>query len=156
MAPPSTQSRKIPDNPFRCDRLIQYRGKVLPCDSALRRDGESLHSIYEHSPEALDELEKYQSGRNSIRYSAYVGTAGILIAATAGIIANIVNDQNHQLGRQDTAKVLRAAGLGLTVGSVVFGFSALRANEDHLQSSIIKYNASAPDHPIEVLFKKEF
>jgi hypothetical protein len=133
MAPPSTQSRKIPDNPFRCDRLIQYRGKVLPCDSALRRDGESLHSIYEHSPEA-----------------------GILIAATAGIIANIVNDQNHQLGRQDTAKVLRAAGLGLTVGSVVFGFSALRANEDHLQSSIIKYNASAPDHPIEVLFKKEF
>ncbi len=156
MAPPSTQARKIPDIPFRCDRMVKYRGKVLPCDSALRRDGDSLRSIYEHSPEALEELDQYQSGRNSIRYSAYVGTAGILIALTAGIIANTVNDEHHQTGRDDTAKVLRAAGLGLTVGSVVFGLSALRSNEDHLQSSIIKYNASSPDRPIEVLFRTEF
>ncbi len=156
MAPPGTQAKKIPDNPFRCDRLIHYRGKTLPCDSALRRDGESLRAILEHTPDALDELDQYQAGRNSIRYSAYVGTAGLLMAITAGLIANTVNDANHEQGRQDTAKVLRASGLGLTIGSVVFGLSALRSNEEHLQTAIIKYNASSPDKPVEILFKSEF
>lgn len=156
MAPPSAQSKKIPDNPFRCDRLIKYRGKTLPCDSALRRDGESLRSIFERSPEALEELDQYQAGRNSIRYSAYVGTTGLLLALTSGLITNLFIDSSRSTAREDTAEVLRVSGLGITLGSVVFGLSALRSNEQHLQTAIIKYNASQPDKPIEILFKSEF
>lgn len=158
MAPPSVSARKIPDNPFRCDRLIQYRGKSLPCDSALRRDGESLRAIFEksQSTSALEELDAYQAGRNQVRYSAYVGTAGLLIAATGGLLANLFIDESRQTARQDTAKVLRISGIGLTVGSVIFGLSALRSNESHLQNAIIQYNASQPDKPISVLFKSEF
>lgn len=156
MPPPSIQARKLPETPFRCDRLIRYRGRTLPCDSALRRDGDSLRTIFERTPEALDELDRYQSGRNSIRYSAYVGTAGLLIALTGSLVANAFIEERRTTARQDTAKVLRFSGIGLTVGSVVFGLSALRNNEEHLQSAIIKYNASQPDKPIEVLFKSEF
>jgi hypothetical protein len=156
MPPPSAKARKIPDNPFRCDRLIKYRGKILPCDSALRRDGESLRAIFANSPAALDELDRYQAGRNAVRYSAYVGTTGILVALTGSLIANALIDDSRTTARSDTAKVLRISGIGLTVGSVIFGLSALRSNEEHLQSAIIKYNASQPDRPIEVLFKTEF
>jgi len=156
MAPPSAYSKKIPDNPFRCDRLIKYRGRVLPCDSALRRDGDSLRSILENTPDALDELDRYQSGRNSIRYAAYVGTTGLLIALTSGLIANAFIDESRTTARRDTAKVLQVSGLSLTLGSVVFGLSSLRNNEQHLQTAIIKYNASSPDKPIEILFKSEF
>jgi hypothetical protein len=156
MAPPIAQAKKIPDNPFRCDRLIKYRGRVLPCDSALRRDGDSLRSIFEKSPEALDELDEYQSGRNSLRYSAYVGTAGLVLALTSGLLANAFIDENHPTGRKDTAKVIQLGGLGITLGSVLFGLSKLRNNEEHLQTAIIKYNATSPDRPIEVLFKSDF
>lgn len=156
MAPPTAKSKTIPDNPFRCDRMIKYRGRVLPCDSALRRDGESLRTIFADSPEALEELDQYQAGRNRVRYSAYVGTAGLLVALTGSWIANAFIDESRQTARQDTAKVLRLSGIGLTVGSVIFGLSALRSNESHLQNAIIQYNASSPDRPIEILFKKEF
>jgi hypothetical protein len=155
-ASPSTQAKKIPDNPFRCDRLIKYRGKTLPCDSALRRDGESLRTIFEKSPDALEELDRYQSGRNAIRYSAYVGTAGLLTAITATFVANAFISSDQSWLRTHTAQNLRAEGLVLTVGSVLFGLSTLHSNEDHLQSAIIKYNATSPDKPVEVLYKAEF
>ncbi|MBS1962975.1 MAG: hypothetical protein JST04_12220 [Bdellovibrionales bacterium] len=158
MAPPSLTARKIPDNPFRCDRLIQFRGKTLPCDSALRRDGESLRAIFEKAKatSSIEELDAYQTGRSQVRYSAYVGTAGLLIAATGGVLANIFIDSSRPTARQDTAKVLRFSGIGLTVGSVIFGLSALRSNESHLQNAIIQYNASQPDKPISILFKSDF
>jgi hypothetical protein len=156
MAAPTAQSRKIPNNPFRCDRLIQYKGKTLPCDSALRRDGESLRAIMEHNPDALEELDQYQAGRNSVKYSGYVGTAGVIIALTGSWVANLFIDNSRQTARHDVAQVLRVAGFTITVGSVVFGLSALRSNESHLQNSIMKYNASEPDQPIEVMFKTQF
>jgi hypothetical protein len=156
MAPPSSQAKKIPDTPFRCDRLIKYRGKTLPCDSALRRDGESLRAIFENSPGALEELDRYQDGRNSVRYAAFTGTTGVMIALTGGWIANAFIGEDRPTARQDTARVLRYTGFGLALGTVVFGLSHLRSNEEHLQSAIIKYNASQPDKPIEILFKTEF
>lgn len=155
-APPTAQARKIPENPFRCDRLIRYRGKNLPCDSALRRDGESLRSIYENTPEALEELDRYQAGRKSLAFAAYTGTAGIILALTSGILPNLFIDESDPEGRQKMTRLLRASGIGMTVGGVVFGYSFLRSNEDHLQQSILKYNAAQPDRPIEILFKTEF
>lgn len=152
----SPSVKKIPDNPFRCDRLIKHRGKTLPCDSALRRDGESLRAIMEKTPSAIDELEKYQAGRNSIKFAAYTGTAGLLILAASGLIADLVVDSGNSGKRDDVAKILRFSGGGIALGSVVFGISHLRSNEDHLQQSILNYNAAHPDRPIEILFKTEF
>jgi hypothetical protein len=156
MAPPTAQAKKIPENPFRCDRQIKYRGKLLPCDSALRRDGESLRSIFEKTPDALDELDQYQSGRRAVQYAAYTGTTGLVLALAGGLIANIVIPEERAGDRQELTRVFRYSGFGLALGSVVFGLSHLRSNEDHLQRAIIKYNASQPDRPIQVLFQTDF
>lgn len=149
-------ARQIPENPFRCDRLVQYRGRTLPCDSALRRDGESLRSIMETTPSALEELDAYQSGRNSLKFAAYTGTAGLVLALTSGLITNLFIDESRPDDRTRVSKILQLSGLGLTVGGIVFGYSYLRSNEDHLQQAIIKYNAAHPDRPVEILFKSEF
>lgn len=156
MPPPSAQTKKISENPFRCDRLIKYRGKTLPCDSPLRRDGESLRSILEKSPEAIDELDRYQAGRNSMKFAAYTGTAGLVLLLGSELITNVFIPENEGARRQNTTRVLRYTGAGLTVGGILFGLSALRSNEGHLQSAILKYNASQPDKPIEILYKAEF
>jgi len=156
IAPPTAVAKKVSENPFRCDRLIRYRGKILSCDSALRRDGESLRTIFEKTPDALEELEEYQMGRNSTKFAAYTGTAGLVLLLTASMIANTFIDESQGKSRQDTTRVLRYTGFGLTLGSVVFGLSALRSNEGHLQNAILKYNASQPDKPIEILYKAEF
>lgn len=155
-APPVAPARKIPENPFRCDRLVKYRGRTLPCDSALRRDGESLRSIFETTPEALDELDAYQSGRDSIRYAAYTGTAGLVLALTSGLLADLFIDESQPAKRQDVGKIIQLSGIGITLGGVIFGYSHLRSNEDHLQQAVIKYNAAHPDRPVEILFKTEF
>lgn len=155
-APQSASARKIPETPFRCDRLVQYRGRTLPCDSALRRDGESLRSIMESTPAAIDELDAYQSGRNSLKAAAYTGTAGLVLALTSGLITNLFIDESRPDDRTQVSKILQLSGLGLTVGGIVFGYSYLRSNEDHLQQAIIKYNAAHPDRPVEILFKTEF
>jgi hypothetical protein len=116
-----------------------------------------LRTILESTPEALDELDAYQSGRNSIKFAAYTGTAGIAIALASGLIANlIVPDENKQGERDAATRVVRLGGLGITLGSVVFGLSHLRNNEEHLNRAIIKYNTTHPDRPIEVLFRTEF
>ncbi len=157
MAPATAKSRQVPENPFRCDRLIKFRGKILSCDSALRRDGESLRSIFESTPEALDELDEYQAGRKSIKFAAYSGTAGVVIALASGLIGNlIVPDENKQGDRDAATRIVRLSGLGITLGSVVFGLSHLRNNEEHLKRAIIKYNGTHTDRPIEVLFQTEF
>lgn len=156
VAPVSAVARKIPDNPFRCDRLVKYRGRTLPCDSALRRDGESLRSILESTPEALEELDAYQSGRNTMRFAAYTGTAGIALALTSSLIANLFIDESKSADRTKLAQIIRMSGAGMTIGGVIVGYSHLRSNEDHLQQAIIKYNAAHPDRPVEILFKTEF
>lgn len=153
---PLSAPKNTPENPFRCDRLVTYGGKTLPCDSALRRDGESLRPILESVPDALDELDIYQAGRSSIAFAAYTGTAGVVLAITSGLLTNLVIDESRNVARRDVAKITRVTGLGLALGSIGFGLWKLRDNEDHLQLAILKYNAVHPDHPIEVQFKMEF
>ncbi|MBC7386442.1 MAG: hypothetical protein H7301_09830, partial [Cryobacterium sp.] len=92
---PNTQARKIPENPFRCDRIIRYQGKSLPCDSALRRDGEGLRTILEANPDALEELERYQSGRQSVQFAAYTGTAGLVLVLASGILTDLFIDESR-------------------------------------------------------------
>jgi len=151
-----SNARKIPENPFRCDRLIRYRGKTLSCDSALRRDGDSLRSIVEDTPSALEELDRYQAGRNSIKFAAYSGSAGIVMLLTSSFLANVFISSSQPTARKTTAKILRWTGAGITIGSITYGLSRLRSNEEHLNEAILKYNAAHLDHPIEILFKTEF
>ncbi len=110
----------------------------------------------ESTPDAIDELDAYQSGRKSIRFAAYTGTAGLVMALTSSMLADVFISKNRPDSREDTARILRLSGIGITLGSVVWGYSHLRSNEDHLNLAIIKYNATHPDRPIEVLFKTEF
>lgn len=154
--PSGVQARQIPENPFRCDRMIRHLGRTLPCDSPLRKDGEGLRSILEANPDALAELESYQRGRNKIKYAAYGGTAGALITIFSGTIANLIVDKSRTQARTDVAKVLRFGGAGLTLGTIGYGISHLKSNEDHLNQAILKYNAAEPKRPIQILFQSEF
>ncbi|MBC7387519.1 MAG: hypothetical protein H7301_15315, partial [Cryobacterium sp.] len=105
---------------------------------------------------ALEELERYQSGRQSVQFAAYTGTAGLVLVLASGILTDLFIDESRVSARRDVTRVLRWGGAGLMIGSVGFGLARLRSNEDHLQSAISKHNASAPDRPIEILFKAEF
>lgn len=158
-ARPAIIGRKIPDNPFRCDRLIKYKGKTLPCDSHLKRDGENLRSILQDTPEALEKLDLYQKNRRRVRFAAYTGTAGVVIALTNGLIAKLFvpkerrGDQNRV---ENAETAVRWAGIGLSVGSLIYGVSYLKSNEQNLNDAIVRFNTAHPDRPIEVLFKHEF
>jgi hypothetical protein len=136
--------------------MIRYQGRTLPCDSALRRDGESLRSILEAHPDALAELDLYQKGRRNVRHTAITGTAGLVFALLGETIANLLIDESRPTARKDVGSVLRYGGAGITLGSVAFGISYLKANEDHLNRAIMKYNAAEPKRPIQILFKAEF
>lgn len=155
---PPTMGKKIPDSPFRCDRLIKYRGKTLPCDSHLKRDGENLRSILQDTPEALEKLDLYQKNRKKVAFAAYTGTAGIAIAVTNGLIAKLFvpKDPGRDRERKKTETAIRWTGIGLSVGSVIYGLSYLKSNEENLNDAIIRFNDAHPDRPIEVLFKTEF
>lgn len=155
---PPTMGKKIPDNPFRCDRLIKYRGKTLPCDSHLKRDGENLRSILQDTPEALEKLDLYQKNRKKVAFAAYTGTAGLAIAVTNGLIAKLFvpKDPGRDRERKQTENAIRWTGIGLSVGSVIYGLSYLKSNEENLNDAIIRFNDAHPDRPIEVLFKTEF
>jgi hypothetical protein len=136
--------------------LIRYRGRTLPCDSALRRDGESLRSIVENTPDALDELEQYQSGRNSIKFAAYTGSTGLAMVIFSGLLADVFVSESKSDQNARAVKIVRWGGAGLAIGSIVYGLSHLRSNEDHLHRTILNYNIAHPDRPIEILFKTEF
>jgi len=150
--------KKIMENPFRCDRLIKYQGKTFPCDSHLKRDGDSLRSIMSETPSAIEELDLYQNNRRKVKYAAYTGTAGVAIAVTNTLIAKLFvsNDPGRAGERRSTATAIRWSGIGLSVGSVIYGLSYLRSNETHLNNAIIRFNESHPGKPIEVLFSTDF
>lgn len=150
--------KKIMENPFRCDRLIKYQGKTFSCDSHLKRDGESLRSIMSDTPSAIEQLDIYQSNRRKVKYAAYTGTAGIAIALTNSLItkAFVSSDPALDKERRKTASTIRWAGIGLSVGSIVYGLSYLRSNETHLNNAIVRFNEAHPGKPIEVLFTTDF
>jgi hypothetical protein len=150
--------KQIMENPFRCDRLIKYQGKSFPCDSHLKRDGESLRSIMIDTPSALEEIDTYQRNRRKVKYAAYTGSAGILIALTNSLTVKLFvpSGPEHDKERKNVSSSIRWGGIGLSLGSVIYGLSYLRSNETHLSKAIIRFNESHPDKPIEVLFKSDF
>jgi hypothetical protein len=152
-------SRRIPDNPFKCDRQIRYGGRTMPCDSSLHRDGEALRPIMENTPSALERLDQYQANRRKLNFAAYTGTAGLVIALAAQVIGGALiaqdpvdGDRSLRRGR----KLIRYGGLAITAGSIAFGISSLRSNEQYLQGAVNQYNEAHPEKQLELLFKTEF
>ncbi len=150
--------KKVMENPFRCDRLIKYQGKSFPCDSHLKRDGESLRSVMLDTPSALEEIDTYQRNRRNVKYAAYTGTAGVLIALTNSLTVKLFvpSSPERDKERRSTASANRWGGIGLSQGSVIYGHSYHRSNETHLNNAIIRFNEAHPDKPIEILFKSDF
>lgn len=155
---PPKLGRPIPDNPFKCDRLIKYNGKTLPCDSHLKRDGENLRAIFAGTPDSISALDRYQKNRRSIRFAAYTGTTGIAIALLSAPIASLFvkNDATHVTQYKRAQDITRWGGIGITAGSVLYGLSVLKTNESNLDYAILRYNQTHPDKPIEILFQTKF
>lgn len=153
---PAQLGMKTPDRAFRCDRMIKWKKETLPCDSPLLWDGENLRPIMANTPDAIFELDQYQRGRRALRGAAYVGTVGVVFALANSLIAGLITPKGHDLRKSDTESTLRYGGIGLTAGAVIFGYTMLRSNEQHLDSAIVKYNSAQPGTPIEVLFQKDF
>jgi hypothetical protein len=110
----------------------------------------------EDTPEALDELDRYQSGRNSIKFAAYTGSTGLAMVIFSGLLADLFVSESNADKNAQAVKYVRWGGAGIAIGSVVYGLSHLRSNEEHLHRTILRYNTAHPDRPIEVLFKTEF
>ena len=151
--------------PFRCERFFVYQGKEIRCDSIVRQDAERLRPILQPVPEAIAELNVYQQNRRDIRKAAYMGSAGLLIATVAFLVAQnyrdsaakavTIGDVTAQQAQTDKANIYKAlawGGLGLTGGTVIYGVSLLRTNELHLGNAVQKYNDARPDDPIQLQF----
>jgi len=129
-----------PEDILRCERQIIYRGKRLPCDSPSARDGEGLRTLLLTSPEALAQLDRYQQNRRSLKSTAYVGMAGLLILALAPRFSNTSAERTAWMG----------GGLAITLGSFAFGRAKLNSNEDQLDQAIETYNQANPSDLIQL------
>jgi hypothetical protein len=132
---------------FHCERNFQYQGKNLTCDSSLRQDGEGLRPIIKDNAQAVSELDQYQNNRRTIKTAAYVASAGILIALVA-----LLASKADTFDGPSIRTIGVGSGLILTAGSFIYGFSALSANESHLDRAVQYYNGANPQKPIELKF----
>ena len=151
---PPVLGRPIPENFGTCERQIRFGGKLLPCDSPVATDADNLRPIFRNTPAALDELDTYQQNRRRVRYGAYSGTAGILVGLLSTPLAGIFTKDGVK--KHSLQKSFRLAGFAVALGSIVYGITYLRANEEHLDRAIDRYNDSNPGNKIEVLFQTKF
>lgn len=146
-APPSL-SRRAPENQIFCQRKYSYRGKLLPCDSIVYRDGEQLRPILNAIPEAIGELNIYQENRRSLNKYAYTTTIGLALILAGQFTKNLTGSMEGIAVRN----IMWAIGIPLTVGSVGFAFHLLNTNEEHLGNAVHLYNTAHPKDPIELQF----
>jgi hypothetical protein len=139
-APPQLFERTAP-NTFRCQRFYLYQGKTLGCDSGLHADAEKLRPILSMVPEALADLNDYQSTQHRLSNTAYVGSAGLLILL-AGFLG----------GGGNGKKIMYIGGASMFLGSLIYGFTEMRANEGKLGDAVDAYNLARPNDPIVLQF----
>jgi hypothetical protein len=139
-APPTLFQKSAPES-FRCQRTFVYQGKIIGCDSNVRPDGEGLRPYLADVPAANAELNSYQRNRANLRNTAYFGTLGLAILIAGG------------LAGKGTGKELMLLGGGAIFGgSLLYGFTSARANENHLDEAVRLHNLAKPDKPIELQF----
>jgi hypothetical protein len=157
IAPP-TLKRPVMKDAFQCERTFLYKGRTYGCDSYVQRDAERLRIFVSDLPEATSEIDTYQRNRKNVRTAAYVGSVGLLIAL-AGFIA-YRGFQNPDGSTSSTGIAIRTVtatgGLGLTLGSVFFGYFSLLNNESHLDRAVALHNEAHPNTPIVLQFSTGF
>jgi len=139
---------KVVSKGYGCRRLFRYRGKSASADSYNRQDGEKLRPVLSSDPQALSELDLYQSNRRKVRIGAYAGTLAVLLALGSVIMAKQFNG--------DTRNQIRTygliGGLGIGIGVGIFSLAILRTNESHLQNAVDHFNAGHPEDKVILQF----
>jgi len=133
----------------------------MDCDSNVRADGEGLRSIIHDVPDAVSELDLYQSNRRSLKNAAYFATLGFVSAVALYYIGRNIQEpnlKNPQLpgNISPVGRVVMDlgvfGGLGLTGGSIIYAFSVVQTNESHLHQAVENYNLARPTDPIVLQF----
>lgn len=136
---PPTLFRRTPPETFRCQRSFTYDGKTYGCDSNVRADGEGLRPFFKDVPEANIELNNYQRRKMALQNTAYVGSLGLVL-----LITGFLWSTNSGNGRS----LMIWGGAGIFAGSLAYGYSANRSNEDNLVDALKTHNNKQPDKPI--------
>ena len=144
---PPSLTRRIPIEIYQCKREFLYRNKLIGCDSRLYTDGENLRAIIKDVPDALAELDTYQSNRRRVTLMAYTGSIGLALMLFK--VLPIIS-------RDDVKDGFLIGGVAITGASALYGLSLLRENESHLANAVQKYNAARPKDPIELQFSTGF
>lgn len=155
---PEKLGRPIPEKKSTCERMIRIGNEVFSCDSAVATDAENLRSYLLNNPEAIKELDLYQSNRKKIRAGAYIGSAGLLFVLGNSVFSKLFYRQDPEKTKKQEAlaSTLRLTGLAVSVGTVLYGISFLKSNESHLNRAIDLYNEKNPNRKIEFLIQSHF
>jgi hypothetical protein len=145
---PPTLFRRIPSEAFRCQRAFTYDGKTYGCDSNIRADGEGLRPFFKDIPEANIELNNYQRRKIALQNTAYFGTLGIAMVIAGFLWPNNINPNTGAVSQPLIRSLLIWGGAGVFAGSLAYGFTANRTNEDNLVEALKTHNDAKPDHPI--------
>jgi hypothetical protein len=150
-APPLLTTR-VPEDNFHCKRIFIYQGKALECDSSVQMDGERLRPILERSPAAIHELNTYQQNRRTLRKTAYVSSAGLILA----LGAYLFNAPKEASDKVLPISILMWSGLAVSAGTITYAIALKNTNDAHLGKAVDIYNRENPDRPIELQFSTGF
>lgn len=149
---PPALTQKVPTDIPHCERYFVYQGHTLECDSNVGKDAERLRSLMQDVPNALAELDQYQSNQKQIKVAAYLGSLGLLVAL-AGILIKPPFDKVS--GAPLAGGFVILGGLGLSVNSFIYGLSLMKANEAHIGTAVDLFNSAHPDRPIQLQFSAQ-
>lgn len=146
---PPALNWKAPKYVPHCERYFLYAGKKMECDSNLGWDGEVIRPLIREVPQALAELDLYQKNLKSIRVTGYVITAAAAVFLLGLAISHPPVDER---GNLNFGGYVSAFGGLIGLNSIIYGFSVLRTNEEHLNNAVNAYNALHPEKSIELQF----
>ena len=152
-SPPPQLAPRIGKSKPQCERYFLYQGKKMECDSYLGGDAERLRPLFADVPSALAELDAYQANLKKMKLAAYIGTAGILVIIAGIVISRPIVDPGS--GALKPGGYVALGGFGLSLNSLIYGFSLKRTNEIHLGNAVQYFNAAHPDRPIELQFNTQ-
>jgi hypothetical protein len=143
-----------PSDTFRCTRYFTWQGKKFECDSFVRQDAENLRTIVANVPQAVTELDDYQATRSSLKNTAYIGSAGLVLFVAGLLLHGRFSDEAP--AGQNISRGISILGLGAAGGSFIYALGQIQANELRLGSAVQYYNTAHPDTPVELQFSTGF
>ncbi len=139
--PPPTWFR-----PVGCHREYKWRSRTLLLDSARGLDAEGLRRGLKLQPQAIQELELYQSQRASIESNAYIGSVGVAVILLSLVGSSIMKGASATLIRNLGFVI----GGSITGGAVAYSLYQLKQSDEHLQRAVQIQNAATPNDPISL------